>query len=126
MLLFHDVDCCGAEYPGLLALLNERVLQSGSSYRELHFGAPTTWDAVDPSMEREMVQLLASSADKRPHTLRTVFRRKPHERRNLSRCDELCTAPGYHERRFETDSALAHGYQWSLCRNIRVFQRQRT
>ena len=122
VLVMHDVGCCGSEYPGLLRFLREHVLRNGSGYRELHFPVPT-WESLQPSMEQELVDMLEASADRRSFSRRHVFRRMPVEHRYLPPCAELCASSSNENYNRLAESALARGYQWSLCPNVRVFQR---
>lgn len=115
VLVLHDVGCCAQECPGLVRFMQTHVLRNGSGYRELHFGAPLSWDSLPMPAEQELVKLLVASADRRAHTRRFVFRRTPDERRSLPTCAQMCTDVGL--------MTFANGYQWSMCPNVRVFQR---
>jgi len=67
--------------------------------------------------------MLEASADRRSFSRRHVFRRMPAEHRYLPPCAELCASSSNENYNRLAESALARGYQWSLCPNVRVFQR---
>ena len=113
VVVMHDVVCCRHEYPGLDRFLRERILQHvGVTYRELAIPGPAAWEALEPAIAGEFKSLLNASLDARPN-----FKKNARLRQGMPPlpCKQICTQSG--------KRTLGNGYVWSLCRNIRVFQR---
>ena len=113
VVVMHDVVCCRHVNPGLEKFLRERILQHvGVTYRELTIPAPAAWEALEPAIAGEFKSLLNASLDARPD-----FKKKARLRQGMPPlpCKKVCTRSG--------KETLGNGYVWSLCRNIRVFQK---
>ena len=111
ILVLHDVVCCQKEFPSLMKFVQERVLDSGM-YRELFFPAPQDWRNLSKLDASKLLSALRDSVDQRPG----------YTERMMSRygsplpCSQLC------EMRTNV-RYMSGGYHWSLCPNVRVFQK---
>lgn len=115
VIVLHDVVCCKQQYPGLIKFMERALLNpKRSHYRELHFEVPRSWDALPAGVADRVRTRLHASIDQRP-----TYRRNAliHRKSTSLPCERVCNLTK------QTPDPLANGYQWSLCQNIRVFQR---
>ena len=112
VLVLHDVGCCHREFPSLMSFVKNRVLHQ-SQYAELHFPTPASWDAIPAEDAHFFRSALNDSVDQRPGYRQRTMKRYD----NPLNCSQMC---GY-RRNYQYMEA---GYQWSLCQNVRVFQRR--
>jgi len=110
ILVLHDVGCCANEFPGLMQFADERVFNN-PKYKELHFDVPK-WATLDTSTDALFRKLIHDTVDERPE-YGVPTRESEHK---VMPCEQLCALP-------DGIKKITNGYQWSDCRNTRVFQR---
>ena len=117
ILMLHDVVCCQREFPSLIKFMQERVINSGL-YRELHFDVPVAWSDLPASNVSFLLSALNDSVDYRPGYSERVMSSYPPEQRPGPRidCSSLCAMNS-------NRAYMMGGYHWSVCPNVRVFQK---
>mmetsp|Transcript_45841 Transcript_45841/g.120214 ORF Transcript_45841/g.120214 Transcript_45841/m.120214 type:complete len:282 (-) Transcript_45841:570-1415(-) len=115
VVVLHDVVCCAQSYPGLMKFMHEHILAQPTRYRELRFELPTSWHDVPPQVAKAARDALHASLDPRADYRQRALRK--YGVKHLEPCSVLCN-----KSKGNLDP-LEAGYQWSLCPNIRAFQR---
>ena len=121
VIALHDVVCCANEYTANVNWLVARTSRRRSYYREI--GGPFSRAWTTPSWESVRLHDPIRYKDMRAALIRSIDTRAPFrqwallsEKRPPANCTSICGHKSFIEK-------LKSGYQWSTCRNTRIFER---